>query len=227
MFDKAFDIKMEVTPMSDSFVKFSVPVLRRLPMYHHFLVDLKKQGVTVVSATMIAEYFNLENIKVRKDLAVTGAVGKPKIGFNVDLLIEKIEEYLGWNKLNQSVLVGCGNLGTALMGYEGFANYGFEIIAAFDTDPNVIGKEVHGKPVLPLEKLPNLCRRMHIEIGILTAPPHSAQAVADLMVEGGIRGIWNFAPSGLSVPKSVTVMQQSMAGGLSVLVKKVEELKKY
>jgi len=212
--------------MSDSYVKSSVPVLRRLPMYHHFLADLKKRGVTVVSATMIAEYFNLENIKVRKDLAATGAVGKPKIGFDVSPLIEKIEIYLNWNKLNQAVLVGCGNLGTALLGYEGFADYGFKIIAAFDNNPGIIGTEVHGKPVLPLEKLPDLCRRMHIEIGIITVPPSAAQDVANLMVAGGIKGIWNFAPSGLNVSREIYIMQQSMAASLSVMLKKVEELKK-
>ncbi len=212
--------------MRDSLVKYSVPVLRRLPMYHHYLAGLKGEDVQHVSATMIAEYFNLENIKVRKDLAITGAVGKPKVGFTVGLLIEKIEEYLNWNKLNQSVLVGCGNLGTALLGYDGFSNYGFEIIAAFDSDPRLIGSEVHGKSVLPLAKLPDLCHRMHIEIGIITVPPNAAQEVADLMIDGGIKGIWNFSPSGLNVPKDVIVMQQSMAGSLSVLVKKVEELKK-
>lgn len=212
--------------MIESTVKVSVPVLRRLPQYHHYLTDLKKKGLGYVSATMIAQYFNLENIKVRKDLAFTGAVGKPKVGFTVDQLIEKIEEYLGWRKLNQSILAGCGNLGKALLGYEEFSNYGFEIVAAFDSDLEIIGKKIYGKLVLPIEKMSDLCLRLHIAIGILTVPAREAQTVADNMVKGGIRGIWNFTPSAVTVPRGIVVMQQSMAESLAVLMKKVEEQKK-
>lgn len=209
----------------EKLIKYSAPVLRRLPMYHHFLQALKAEGRETISATVIADHFNLENIIVRKDLAVTGSVGKPKLGFEIAGLIRTIEEYLGWNKLNQSILVGCGHLGTALLGYEGFSQNGFAIVAAFDSDPALIGTEVHGKPVLPLEKLVNLIKRMHIEIGILAVPSVEAQQVAEMMVEGGIRGIWNFAPCGLNVPRDVVVMQQSLAGSLAVLVKQVEEIK--
>lgn len=209
----------------DRMIKYSAPVLRRLPMYHHFLEILRDAGHRTISSTVIADHFNLDNIIVRKDLAQTGSVGKPKVGFEIGDLIRTIEEYLGWNKLNQSILVGCGHLGTALLGYEGFSRNGFRIVAAFDSDPALVGTEVRGKEVLPLEKLVNLCRRMHIEIGILTVPSSEAQRVAEMMVSGGIKGIWNFAPCGLNVPKGVAVLEQGLAGSLAVLVRQVEEIK--
>lgn len=209
----------------DKLVRYSAPVLRRLPMYHHFLKNLHDVGHLTISAAVIADHFNLDGIIVRKDLALTGSVGRPKVGFEIVGLIRTIEEYLGWNKLNQSILVGCGHLGTALLGYEGFLQNGFRIVAAFDSDPQLVGTEVHGTQVLPLEKLVNLSQRLHIEIGILTVPSSQAQSVAELMVQGGIKGIWNFSPSGLNVPKDVAVMQQSLSGSLAVLVKQVEEIK--
>ncbi len=212
--------------MDDKLVKYSAPVLRRLPMYHHFLQQLKHQGLTTISAAVLAKHFNLDGIIVRKDLALTGSVGKPRVGFEIAGLIKTIEEYLGWNKLNRGVLVGCGNLGKALLGYEGFSQNGFNIDAVFDSDPLLVGTQVHGKEVLPLSKLPNLCLRMHTEIGILTVPSSQAQSVAELMVEGGIKGIWNFSPSGLNVPRGIAVLQQSLAGSLAVLVKQVEDIKK-
>ena len=202
--------------------RVSVPVLRRLPVYHHFLTELRKSGMERVSSTVVAKQFGFDPIKVRKDLSLTGAVGKPKIGFEINELLEKIEEFLGWGNPNEVVLVGCGALGSALMGYEGFARRGWEVLVGFDIDEAVIGTKIHGKIVMPMEKLPDLCRRIHVDIGIITVPAGVAQEVADFMIDGGIRGIWNFSPTSIKVPEGIVLQQENLLASLTILHKKIQ-----
>ncbi len=115
-------------------------------------------------------------------------------------LIGELEQFLGWNNVNDAFLVGAGSMGAALMGYRKFEQCGLKIVAAFDGDPAKIGARIHGRHVVALHKLPNLAQRMHILIGILTVPAAEAQAVADMMVAGGIRAIWNLRRSASSRP---------------------------
>lgn len=195
----------------------SLPTIRRLPAYLHLLRHLGEDGRDLVSSTHIAELLKLEPIQVRKDLAITGIVGKPKIGYYIPTLIKAIEEFLGWNNNTDAFLVGAGSMGTALLGFEGFNKHGLTILAAFDVDETKIGTIIHDKQVLPLEKLPNLATRMAIHMGIITVPAQAAQSVADLMVSSGITAIWNFAPISLNVPDSVVVQNEDLASGLAVL----------
>lgn len=195
----------------------SLPTVRRLPAYLHLLRNLSEEGRDLVSSTQISEKLKLESIQVRKDLAITGIVGKPKIGYYVPTLIEAIEEFLGWNNNTDAFLVGAGSLGTALLGYEGFNRHGLNILAAFDLDETKVGTIIHGKQVLPLEKLSNLADRMLIHMGIIAVPAQAAQSVADLMVSSGITAIWNFAPISLDVPDKVVVQNEDLASGLAVL----------
>jgi len=136
-------------------------------------------------------------------------------------VIEELERFLGWNNINDAFLVGAGSMGSALLGYRKFEQCGLKIVTAFDLDPSKIGTKIHGKHVLPLEKLPNLARRMHILIGIITVPAAEAQAVADLMVEGGIRAIWNFAPIRLHTPAHVIVHNEDLYCSLATLSQKL------
>lgn len=197
--------------------KASVPTLRRLATYYHYLKQLEGAGRDYVSCTRIAEYLTLDSTQVRKDIEATGLVGKPKVGYAVRSLITAIESFLGWDRLSDAFLVGAGNLGTALMGYTRFNRYGLNIVAAFDIDAAKVGQRVQGRDVLPLDKLTSLARRMHIAIGIITTPAEVAQTVANLMVAGGIRGIWNFAPVTLDLPDEVVVENVSLASSLAVL----------
>lgn len=199
------------------------PTLRRLPGYHRFLKRLQGQGRPAVSCTHIADDLDLDPTQVRKDLAVTGIVGRPKVGYEVPALIAAIEHFLGWDSTTEAFLVGAGSLGTALMGYEGFREHGLSIVAAFDVDEAKIGGEVHGKRVMPLFKLANLAHRMHVHLGIITTPAEGAQQVADLMVEGGIRAVWNFAPVPLKVPEGVIVENVQLSSSLAVLSSKLAE----
>jgi redox-sensing transcriptional repressor len=191
--------------------------LRRLPLYHHYLVEMQAKGITRVSTSVIGRELNLVPVQVRKDLQYTGIVGKPKTGYEVGELIQSIELFLGWNNVNEAFLVGAGNLGTALLGHERFSRFGLRIVAAFDTDPSKIGTWIHDKAVLPLDKLPDLAQRMGVHLGILTAPAEVAQTIADRMVEAGIQAIWNFAPVRLRVPERIFVHNEDLYSSLASL----------
>jgi redox-sensing transcriptional repressor len=173
-----------------------------------------------VSCTHIAEDLKLYPTQVRKDLAVTGIVGRPKIGYAVDELLESIETFLSWNDHHCAFLVGLGGLGSALIGYPGFERYGFDIVAGFDVDPTKVGTTLHGKRILDIDKLPGLAARMHVHIGIIAVPASAAQGIADLMIRGGIRAIWNFAPIGLQVPDGLVVHNEDLAASLAVFLQK-------
>ncbi len=203
------------------------PSVRRLPLYLRFLKQLKARGRDVVSCTHISEDLGFTSIQVRKDLAMTGIVGRPKTGYDLPALIQSIETFLGWNNAKDAFLAGVGSLGGALLGYPGFEEHGLSIVAAFDTDPAKIGQTIHGKEVLPVEKLENLARRMHVLVGIITVPADAAQATANLMVRAGIRALWNYAPVKLDVPDTVVVEDVRLAASLAVLTNRLKEAMRY
>jgi redox-sensing transcriptional repressor len=194
-----------------------VPTLKRLPLYLRLLRRMKENGEEYASGTVVAKELGLDPIVVRKDLAITGAVGRPRLGFPMDEIISAIEEFLGWSNTSDAILVGVGSLGRALLGYQGFEQHGMRICAAFDSNPDIIGTEVHGKTVLDIKKMPELAKRMHVQIGILTVTASVAQGVADSMIKGGIRAIWNFTPTSLDVPKHVILQREELASSLAVL----------
>lgn len=197
------------------------PTLRRLPLYHRFLKELQEGGREFVSCTDIGIDLALDPTQIRKDLEAIGIAGRPRIGYAIAAVLDGLEEFLGWKNVNDAFLVGAGSMGSALLGYRKFEQYGLKIVAAFDTDPGKVGKKIHGKHILPLNKLTNLARRMHVLIGILTVPAPVAQAVADHMIEGGIRAIWNFAPIRLRVPEPVIVHNEDLYCSLASLSQKL------
>jgi redox-sensing transcriptional repressor len=198
------------------------PTLRRLPVYHQYLKKVRAEGQTnFISCTQIGENLSILPIQVRKDLQIADAVGKPKLGYGVDELIDVIESFLGWNNTTDAYLVGAGNLGSALLGYRGFREHGLNIVAAFDVDKDKIGSEINGKKILPVAKLPDMIRRMSIRIGVLTVPDSVAQDLADVMVKAGIHAIWNFSPVRITVPPDIIVQHENLAASLVVLSKKL------
>ncbi len=201
-----------------------LPTIQRLPSYLRILKMLHAEGREQVSTTTLAALLQLQAIVVRKDLSITGIVGKPRVGYCVVDLIRFIEEYLDWNNTNEAFLIGVGHLGTALMGYSGFEDNGMRIVAAFDTDPEKVGQTIHGKQVLHLDKFADLTRRMHVQIAILTVPANHAQKVADVIISAGIRGIWNFTPAKLEVPEGVVSQQQNIAEGFAVLSTRLKHM---
>lgn len=205
-----------VEPMTK--VKISAaPSIRRLPSYLHVIRQYQMTGGEFISGTLIARELNLEPIQVRKDLAITGITGKPKKGYPQEALIEAIEGFLGWNSPEDAVLVGAGNLGTALMGYQAFRYHGLRIIAAFDKNPRKIGSAVHGVPVLDALTMDAQIRQSGVKIAILTVPSAFAQESADTLTAAGIEGIWNFTNVKLKVPDRVAVQKEDLSSGYALL----------
>ena len=196
----------------------SLQTLRRLPVYLHYLKVIKDECQSI-SATAIAEKFGLNDVQVRKDLAAVSGSGRPKTGYFTDELISQIESYLGCRSDTKTVLIGAGNLGKALMSYDGFDDFGIDIIAAFDTSEEVYGKMVNGKPILSSEDLEEVCLNKNIRLGIITVPAYGAQSVCDELVSYGVKAIWNFAPTILKVPEGVIVENENLASSLAVLSK--------
>jgi redox-sensing transcriptional repressor len=199
------------------------PTLRRLPKYINLLNKLKRENVEFISSNLISEELGLDSIQVRKDLSLTGIVGKPKLGFNLDELLNSLHHTLNWDNINDAFLVGAGSLGSALLGYPTFRNYGLNIIAAFDSDLEKLGSQLNGIEILPVEKLTGMIERMHVNIGIITVPADEAQTIAEMMAEGGIHAIWNFAPVHLKVSKEIIVENVQLAQSLGVLTHKLAE----
>lgn len=198
------------------------PTLRRLPVYYQYLKKFQEERKSeYVSCTQIGGELNILPIQVRKDLEVAEATGKPKLGYLVKELLSNIENFMGWNNTTDAYLVGVGNLGSALLGYRGFKEYGLNIVAAFDADESKTGKEIHGKVVFPVNKLPEMIRRMGIRIGVLTVPAPCAQELTDMMVAAGVRGLWNFSPVKVRVPPEIIVQHENLASSLVVLSKKL------
>lgn len=210
---------MKVNPCKVS----KLPTIRRLPAYLHLLQTLRAEAWKFVSTTVIAETLELEPIQVRKDLSLTGIVGKPRVGYAIPALIDAIETYLGWNATTEAILVGAGHLGTALLGYKGFAQHGLHVVAVFDNDPAKVGQKVHGLTVLPMEQVAELVARLQTPVGIITVPPHAAQEAADTLIAAGITGIWNFSPVTLHVPEGVVVQNEDLSSGLAVLSRKMAD----
>jgi len=202
------------------------PTLRRLPKYVHLLNRLKNKNVNLISSNSIADELGLDSIKVRKDLTATGIIGKPKIGYELNELLNALNQTLNWNKNIDAFLVGAGSLGSAIIGYKNFASYGLNIIAAFDNDPSKIGTIVNGIEILPIEKLAEMISRMNINIGVLTVPPEVAQHTAEIIIEAGIAAIWNFAPIHLKVSKEIIVENTQLSHSLGVLTYRIAEKNK-
>jgi redox-sensing transcriptional repressor len=195
--------------------------LRRLPLYHRYLKSIQSADRKFVSCPEIAAELRLDATQVRKDIEAAAIHGRPKVGYVLDELVREIEHFLGWDNAQDAFLVGAGSLGRALMGYTKFQECGLQIVAAFDADLTKIGATIHGRTVLPLDKLSELAQRMHVHIGIITVPSGAAQAIADCMVEGGMRAIWNFAPIRLNVPEHVIVHNEDLYCSLASLSQKL------
>lgn len=209
--------------MSKSIV-LSEQALKRLPRYLWCLKTLQSQECAYVTAPAVAKHLGLNEVQVRKELSLMSTVpGKPRTGFQVNDLIENIETYLGYRNVDDAVLVGVGSLGQALLGNPGFERCGIHIVAAFDRSDAMDGLTVHGKPVFSVHRLQNLCRRMHIRIGIITVPAEQAQIVCDELISAGVLAIWNFAPVQLRVPSGVLVRNEDLASSLALLIKQLQE----
>ena len=191
----------------------SKATLGRLPMYLQFIRAVNAEKV---SATQIAKGLGLGEVQVRKDLASVCTAGLPKVGYPVSALRRDMEKALGVDVPVSAVIVGAGKLGKALMDYDGFSDYGVEIIASFDRSASACS--IQGRvPVYPMDQLAAFCADHHIQTGILTVPAAAAQAAAEAMTAAGLTAILNFAPYPIKVPSHVTVHSVNIALSLAYL----------
>jgi redox-sensing transcriptional repressor len=198
----------------------STPTIRRLPAYLQIVRQAELDGFVVISGTMIADELELEPIQVRKDLAVTGIVGKPRVGYIVKDLIAALENFLRWDCTHNAVLVGAGHLGTALLGHTEFRKNGLNIMAAFDTDTNKIGNTFHGISVFSIDELETFVQKNAVTMAILTVPPHVAQDICNRLINDGVKSIWNFTSLKLKVPEGrsdVLIQKEDLSSGYAVL----------
>ena len=200
----------------------STQTIRRLPQYLRIFYNLHGYGRELVSSTVIAQEIHLLPIVVKKDLQAVGAPSKLRAGFKVAGTIEVIEKFLGWNNLNKAFLIGVGHLGEALLGFNGFKNHGLEIVAAFDTAPDKVGRTVHEVPVYHTAQLSSMIAQENLKIAVLTVPVAAAQGITDTLLGLGIKAIWNFAPVRLDVPDNVVVQQEDISSGLAELCAKLK-----
>ncbi len=195
----------------------SQATLDRLPAYLRYLQAERGKGVKDISSSVIAEAMQLSAVAVRKDLSlVSSRPGKPRIGFSLETLISDIESFLGYRKRTNVVIMGAGNLGRAILRYEGFEQYGLSVIAAFDVSAEKIGS-VWGKPIYPVNRFDEIVRRENVKIGILSVPQSAAQEACDRMIEAGIRAVYNLAPVHLDVPEGVHIKYEDLATSLAAL----------
>lgn len=190
--------------------------LQRLPMYLQLLKEKRQKEQIYTASSALAAELGLTEIQVRKDLATVSKSGKPKVGYVIVDLIRDIEKALGYDNVHDAVLVGAGKLGRALMDYQGFREYGLNIVAGFDIKATGLETEA-GKPIYPMDKLEDLCKRLQIHMGIITVPADAAQEVCDQLVNAGIVAIWNFAPAHIWTPDDIYVKSENMASSLAVI----------
>ena len=205
------------------------PSVQRLPSYLRVLRAAKERGEFSASAAKIAEELGRQSVQVRKDLAITGVLGRPKVGFKIDELIDAIQSFLGWDQKTTAYLFGVGNLGTAILNYPGFVANGLEIVEVFDANPKLIGTTICGRTVRAPQEAPGLAREFRetfgksVDMGIITAPGAAAQSIADLLVESDIRAVWNFAPATLDLPKTVLCENVKLSESFAVLTRRMKE----
>lgn len=186
-------------------------VVSRLSLYLRELQHLVRDGHETTSSTQLGRVLGFTDAQVRKDLAYFGQFGYPGIGYRCSELIDAIKGILGTKQPWPMAIVGLGNLGRALMGYRGFQQQGFQIVAAFDTDPAKIGKSVEGIEIFDLEQVQLIAAQRRIRLAIIAVPSPAAQKVADSLVAAGIEGLLNFAPVTLNLPKHVQTIGVDLA----------------
>ena len=190
--------------------------VRRLPVYLRGAIHLSQQGVENVSSANLAGLLGVKPWQIRKDFSYFGDFGTPGVGYRLDSLIKKINKILRLDTGPRAVLVGVGNLGSALLAFPGFRMYGFEIAAAFDADKRKVGRTKSGVMIEDAARLRQI-RRRRIGLGIIAVPEQAAQDVAESLVAAGIKGILNFSPRYIAVPKRVKIITIDIAMDLARL----------
>ncbi len=211
-----------VSPSDKSQWKVPEPALRRLPWYLAYIKLLKSKGEILVSSTQIAKEISVDSSQVAKDLSYVNVAGKTRVGYDIDSLIVVLEDFLGFTVSHKASLFGAGSLGGALLLDSGLKQYGLDVVAAFDIKPDLCGMTVGGISIYSVAQFSEIQKNNKTSIGILTVPVDQAQETADLMIEGGIKAIWNFTPYRIRVPEHIVVQNTSIYAHLAVMFNRLK-----
>lgn len=195
----------------------SKATIDRLPLYYRTLRLAQDDGMDIISSDELGRRLELTPEQIRKDLALFGQFGKKGVGYYVNELKFNVGKILGLDNHWNIAIVGIGHLGVALANYQNFIALGFNIVALFDNDPNIIGKTVNHVKVKSIDELQSCAKNLKIDIGVIAVPAQFAQQVADKLVKANIKGIWNFAPVKMRVPEDVKIVNEDLSVGLSRL----------
>lgn len=195
----------------------SKATIDRLPLYYRTLRLAQDDGMDIISSDELGRRLELTPEQIRKDLALFGQFGKKGVGYYVNELKFNVGKILGLDNHWNIAIVGIGHLGVALANYQNFIALGFNLVALFDNDPNIIGKKVNHVKVKSIDELQSCAKNLKIDIGVIAVPAQFAQQVADKLVKANIKGIWNFAPVKMRVPEDVKIVNEDLSVGLSRL----------
>lgn len=196
----------------------SMAVIKRLPKYYRYLGELMQNDVDRISSKELGEKIGFTASQIRQDLNCFGDFGQQGYGYNVTELYNQIKSILGLDRGYKAALVGAGNIGQAVSNYSRFENLGFRISAIFDANPKLIGMRIRDVEIKDIDEMNDVLEQEKIEIGIICVPRKNAQKVADDLIKGGVRGIWNFAPVDLVVPDHVKVENVHLSESLLTLI---------
>lgn len=185
----------------------SISVIKRLPRYYRFLGELKKDGLTRISSRELSERMHLTASQIRQDLNCFGEFGQQGYGYNVSALHDQIASILGTDRGYTAVLVGAGNIGHALMDNFCFSAWGFNLNAAFDIDPKLIGSVFNGVPIYAMDELENYLKNNRVDVVVLSVPKEAAIPVTNLLTANGVDAIWNFTNVDLTAPNSSVIVE--------------------
>lgn len=205
--------------------KVPEPTLRRLPWYLAYAQLIHRSGEGHISSTQIAKNIAVDASIVAKDLSYVQITGKTRVGYDVSELIFVLEKFLGFSNSHKAFLFGVGSLGGALMHDDGLAQFGLEITAGFDVKHELAGTSINRIPIHHFDRFKELQKKTGVQIGILTVPIDKAQEVAEMMVLGGIKAIWNFTPYRIRIPENIVVQNTSIYAHLAVMFNRLSEIK--
>jgi redox-sensing transcriptional repressor len=191
--------------------RLSLGVAARLSRYLQVLTQARKMGKETISSQELADYTHVNSTQIRRDLSGFGKFGKRGVGYRVDSLVSEIRKILRTAGQHNIALFGAGHLGQAIAGSDIFADHGFRIVAIFDVDPKLVGKELGGVPVRSFDDIDGVVAEEDVVVGVLAVPSEAAQQVADRLVEAGVKIIFNYSEQLLQVPPEVTVHTSSPA----------------
>jgi redox-sensing transcriptional repressor len=196
-------------------------VINRLPMYHRFLHQLLEEGTERISSRQLSQLMRITSSQLRQDLSYFGEFGQQGYGYRVETLYRAISGILGLDNNYTAVIVGAGNIGRAIINYGGFRRRGLKVIGIFDSNPKVIGQSLGNLTILNVEKLSVFLKEHPVDIGVISTPVHSAQEVANILMQAGVRGIWNFAPIMLERKNDVIIEDIHLGDSLMTLFYKL------